>query len=1003
MGRISIFYLIFAIISIITTEFACNGDANLTHCLESNREALIEFRNGLKDPENRLSSWHGSNCCQWWGIRCDNRTGAVAVIDLHHPNYATEEYRYEFWNLSGEIRPSLLKLESLTYLDLSYTTFQDIPIPEFFGSLKNLRYLNLSYAGFSGIIPPNLGNLSSLKYLDVSSEFSSLSVDNLQWMTGLVSLKHLEMNRVTLSLVGSSWIEVLNKFPFLTELHLSQCSLSGSISSLRSVNFTSLEVIDLNFNSFNSKFPDWLANLTSLVHVGMSRSALHGRIPLGLSELPSLRYLDLGFNDLSASCFQLFRGSWRKIEVLNFATNQLHRKLPSSIGNITFLTDIDLHVNNVDGGIPSSIGRLCNLKYFDFSYNNLTGSLPELLEGTGDCVSKSLLYLKLSNNRLIGKLPEWLGHLENLVELELGDNLLGGPIPASLGKLSELSILDVSSNHLTGTISEVHFAKLRKLKSLYFSSNSLILNVSSNWVPPFKVTELDMSSCHLGPSFPTWLESQRELVFLDLSNASISGAIPAWFWDITSSMLALNVSRNQLRGQLPNPLNVISYFSDFSFNLFEGPIPHSIVQIGLLDLSNNQFSGPIPQNITISGLIFLSISNNQLTGQIPSTIGEMHDLVIINLSWNNLTGSIPSSIGNCSSLEALDLGHNSLSGVIPNSLGQLKQIQSLHLNDNMLSGEVPYSFMNLSSLQNLDLGNNYLSGNILPLFGESFTDLRILRLRWNAFSGGIPTELSHLSSLQVLDLAHNNLTGTIPVGLGDLKAMAQENKVNQYLLYGYKVHYYEESLVVNMKGGTLTYTKTLSLVTSIDLSENNLNGDFPVDITKLSGLVALNLSSNQISGRIPENISSLRQLSSLDLSSNKLSGAIPPSMPSLTFLGYLNLSDNNFSGAIPYTGQMMTFSESAYAGNPGLCGPPLVVKCQGEDSYQPKNVENENGDVFIDKWFYLSVGLGFAVGLLAPYLIIATRKSWSDAYFSFVDKIVYRLPCVRYRGAIRKW
>ncbi|XP_059650472.1 receptor-like protein EIX1 [Cornus florida] len=1028
MERFSDLYLIFATISIITAEFACND------CLESNREALIEFKNGLRDPENRLSTWHGSNCCQWWGIRCDNRAGAVTVIDLHNPfppsfDSAT---RYGFWNLTGEIRPSLLKLESLIYLDLSFNTFQDIPIPEFLGSLKNLQYLNLSKAGFSGIIPPNLGNLSSLKYLDVSSEFNSLSIDNLQWMTGLVSLKHLEINQVDLSLVGSSWVEVLNALPFLAELHLSQSSLSGSISSPSSINFTALEVVDLSYNSFNSKFPDWLANLSSLVHVDISNSALHGRIPLGLSELQSIRYLNLaGNSNLNASCFDLFNGSWRKIEVLNFASNKLHGKLPSAIGNMTFLTDFDLFSNNVEGGIPSSIGKLCKL----ITGNNLTGSLPELLEGTENCVSKnpfpSLLYLRLSNNRLVGKLPEWLSQLQNLVDLGLDNNLIGGPIPASLGtlqnltnmelggneftgtlpesfgQLSELSALDVSSNHLKGTISEVHFSKLSKLKILLFSSNSFILNVSSNWVPPFQVRNLDMGSCQLGPSFPAWLESQKELSFLDISNATISGSIPIWFWDISSNLSLLNVSLNQLVGQLPNPLNVASFSDiDFSSNLFEGPLPLPIVQIELLDLSNNQFSGPIPQNISKSmpELIFLSISINQLTGQIPSTIGEMLSLEVIDLSGNNLTGSIPSSIGNCSFLKALDLGNNSLSGVIPSSLGQLKLLRSFHLNGNIFSGEVPTSFMNLSSLETLDLGNNWLSGNILSLFGDGFTNLRILSLRSNAFSGGIPTQLSHLSSLQVLDLAKNNLTGSIPASLGDLKAVAQEHKVNQYLLYGmYMGRYYEESLVVCINGGPQKYTKTLSLVTTIDLSGNNLTGDFPVDITKLSGLVALNLSSNQISGQIPENISSLRQLSSLDLSSNKLSGAIPSSMPSLTFLGYLNLSDNNYSGRIPYTGQMTTFSESAYAGNPGLCGPPLVVKCKGEDSDQPKTIENDNGDNFIDKWFYLSVGLGFAVGLLVPYLIIATRKPWSDAYFSFVDKVVFRLPCVKNRRAKHKW
>lgn len=209
--------------------------------------------------------------------------------------------------------------------------------------------------------------------------------------------------------------------------------------------------------------------------------------------------------------------------------------------------------------------------------------------------------------------------------------------------------------------------------------------------------------------------------------------------------------------------------------------------------------------------------------------------------------------------------------------------------------------------------------------------------------------------------------------------------------------YYEESLILNTKGQFQKYSKTLSLVISIDLSRNRLRGDFPIEITKLLGLVVLNLSMNEISGQIPQRISDLRQLASLDLSSNKLNGTIPQSMSLLTFLGYLNLSNNDLFGTIPITGQIGTFSPGSFEGNRGLCGAPLVVKCRSEDSNQGKNVdegENENGDGFVDKWF-LSIGIGFAVGILVPFMILAIRKPWSNAYFNLVEKIVRKLLGVK--------
>ncbi|XVF06859.1 hypothetical protein REPUB_Repub06bG0087400 [Reevesia pubescens] len=261
--------LLLTVLCVITGEYVCTGDSHLGDCSKSDLEALFDFKNDLNDPENRLSSWKGSNCCHWHGIGCNNSTGAVIMIDLHNPYPINSESssRYGFWNLSGDISPtpSLLNLKSLQYLALSLNNHNDISIPEFLGSLKNLRYLNLSKAEFSGVIPASLGNLSSLQFLDVSSEFGILSSDSLEWVAGLVSFKNLAMNKVDLSIVGSGLVGMLSRLSFLNELHLSECQLSGSVSSLNPVNLTSLSVLDLSSNSFSSEFPDWLVNISSLI------------------------------------------------------------------------------------------------------------------------------------------------------------------------------------------------------------------------------------------------------------------------------------------------------------------------------------------------------------------------------------------------------------------------------------------------------------------------------------------------------------------------------------------------------------------------------------------------------------------------------------------------------------------------------------------------------------------------------------------------------------------
>lgn len=282
-------------------------------------------------------------------------------------------------------------------------------------------------------------------------------------------------------------------------------------------------------------------------------------------------------------------------------------------------------------------------------------------------------------------------------------------------------------------------------------------------------------------------------------------------------------------------------------------------------------------------------------------------------------------------------------------------------------------------LEILDLSYNKLWGNILAWIGAAFTSLRILELRSNAFSRGLLFYLSNLSSLHILNLAENKLSGSIPSTLGDLKAMAKNKYLSPYLYRLYiSFKSFEDSLIVKTKGQDLEYKEFLSLVVSIDISSNNFSGEFPKEITKLSTLMILNLSRNHIIGSIPQNIWRLHELTSLDLSSNNLFGIIPSSMSSLTFLSYLNLSNNNFSGKIPFIGQMTTFDEPAFARNPCLCGPPLVAKCQGDylDQRQGKsNIDDENDNKFIDQWFYLSIGLGFATGILSPFFILGIKKS----------------------------
>ncbi|OMO92970.1 Leucine-rich repeat, typical subtype [Corchorus olitorius] len=952
-----------------TIKFASCESQNVS-CIAMEREALLNFKQGLTDPSGRLSSWRGENCCTWAGVKCSNKSGNH-VIRLKLPNLHSSDPDFDgsAFALGGKIHPSLLKLKYLNYLDLSMNNFEGVPIPNFFQSLKTLRYLNLSGASFGGSLPSFLGNLTSLRYLDLGSCFSDSNKNDLHWLSTLSNLRHLNLGSVDLSNAKDYWLEAVSMIPSLEELHLPACGLSILPPSLPHVNLSSLLVFDLSNNGFNSSIPSWLFNLTSLEYLNLNSNNLEGEIPDGFAGMEFLQSLDLSEN--------------------SFLEGTLSKR---------------------------NLGSLCNLRVLDLSFNKISGDIVEFTNGLSQCNNNSssrLESLHLGYNQLGGILPDSLGHLRNLrrlllmqnsfssipesignlsslQEFYLSENGMKGSIPTSIGQLSSLVSLDVKNNQFEGVITESHFCNLTSLKELsirqIFSNITLIFNVSSNWVPPFKLTYINFKSCLVGPQFPTWLRNQTELKSVAIWHAGISGTIPDWFWNLDLVLDELDFSYNQLTGTVPSTIKFRPGGIVFlNFNKFIGPLPLLSSNLSSFHLDNNMFSGPIPHDIgdKMPLLSDFDISFNSLTGSIPSSISNLTSLLTFVVSGNKLTGSIPDIWNNIPALYVIDMSNNSLSGEIPQSLGSLTGLEILRLSSNKLVGELPFTLQNCTKIRNLDLGDNRLSGKIPTWIGESMSSLLVLSLRSNMFTGEIPRTLCNLSLLHILDLGENNLSGSIPHCIGNMTGFSTAIDDVRY----------EAQLWIVAKGRDLFYDTNLYLVNNLDLSSNNLSGNLPEELTNLSRLGTLNLSMNYLTGKIPEDIGLLQRLETLDLSRNKLSGIIPPSMVSMTSLNHLNLSYNNLSGKIPTANQFQTLIDpSIYEGNSGLCGKPLVTKCNGDDetSKSPDIVgskDDENEMV----WFYISMGPGFVVGFWAVCGPLVVKKSWRRIYFGFLDKMKDKL------------
>ncbi|MBA0734844.1 hypothetical protein Gogos_018734 [Gossypium gossypioides] len=315
------------------------------------------------------------------------------------------------------------------------------------------------------------------------------------------------------------------------------------------------------------------------------------------------------------------------------------------------------------------------------------------------------------------------------------------------------------------------------------------------------------------------------------------------------------------------------------------------------------------------------------------------------------------------SLGVLNLGRNNLSGIIPDTFSESCQLQTLHLNQNRLEGKVPKSLANCKMLEVLDIGNNLINGSF-PCHLTSIAMLRVLVLRSNNFSGHIDCsgDNSGWKMLQIFDLASNNFSGKLHLTcLGTWDAMQPNRDKNQSELKDLRFEgealdpfYYQDSIIVTIKGLELELVKILTIFTTIDISCNNFEGPIPEVIGTFKALYSLNFSHNAFSGPIPVFFGNLRELESVDLSSNSL-------------------------------------HEASFENNAGLCGPPLKATC----GVPPAKTDNPSDARSTINWNYISAETGFCFGFGVSVTLLIFWKRWRKWYFERMDRALsWIFPCL---------
>ncbi|XP_034679882.1 disease resistance protein RPV1-like [Vitis riparia] len=406
-----------------------------------------------------------------------------------------------------------------------------------------------------------------------------------------------------------------------------------------------LKVIDLSHSdhlvdiSSISSMP----NLETLELTGCERLE---SLPRNLHKLECLQTLSCnGCSNLKS--FPEIKEEMRSLRKLNLSHTGI-TELPSSIGNLNGLEDLDLGYCRNLLSLPDSIYSLSSLRTLDLVECSELVGFPDINIGS----LKALEYLDLSWCENLESLPNSIGGLSSLQTLLLKrcSKLKGFP-DINIGSLKALESLD--------------FSCCRNLESLPVS----IYNLSS--LKSLKVTNCpklkEMLEMKLGIDPSPWLFSP---VTCHISNSKI-------IWDDGfSSLEALNPQC--LLSSLVE-LSVRKFYG-MEKDILSGSFHLSSLQILSLGNFPSMAEGILDKIFHLSSLVKLSLTKCKLKEEgIPSDIRNLSPLQQLSLrDCNLMEGKILNHICHLTSLEELYLGWNHFSS-IPAGISRLSNLKALDL------------------------------------------------------------------------------------------------------------------------------------------------------------------------------------------------------------------------------------------------------------------------------------------------------------------------------------
>ncbi|GJN05786.1 hypothetical protein PR202_ga23450 [Eleusine coracana subsp. coracana] len=834
--------------------------------------ALLSFKaaaisGGYDDP---LASWNDSigGCCNWEGVRCRGRHQRVVALTL--PSHG----------LTGVLSPAI-------------------------GNLSSLRTLNISFNGFSGEIPASLSRLRRLHILDLShNTFSGKLPVNL---TSCINLKTmcLRFNQLR----GCVPSEIGNKLMGLKILTLGP--LPSNVGNLRNLNF-----LNLNGNQLSGDIPDEIGELVVLQELWLANNSFDGSMPQSLSNIKGLTTLSLSMNKLSGS-------------------------IPDVLEDLTSLSELDISFNNLQGEVPKE-GIFRNLANLSIEGNNeFCGGMPQLILPPCQINSKLMSKQRSHSPPLVEEQYERVSYhaLANGTNGFSEANLLG---KGSFGAVYKCTFQD----ERTITAVKVFNLELSGSTRSFVAECEALRRVRHRCL--LKTITCCSSINHQGQEF-------KALVFEFMPNGSLN----RWLHPQSGTPTLGNTLT--LAQRLDIAIDIMDAM-DYLHNHCQPPIVHCDIKPSNILIAEDMRArvGDFGISRILPKSAYSTLSNSNSTigirgsigyvapeygeGSPISTIGDVYSLGILLLEL--FTGRSPT---NDMFRGYLDLRKFS-ADALPDRVWDIADTAMwLHIDthDRTTRSRIENCLISATSC----IGERYLKhAKGLVVFVLKSTHNDQLRTVYNEHGDGASTidlpDTNHHPSIAgwlkpvtstkatgmttmrpvncMLLLVSFSMTATLLVAdeaasllafkaaaisgaNGDMLASWNGSSASRFcswegVMCGRK-HRRVVALNLSSRGlngvvspaiGNLTFLRL------VNLSFNGLNGDIPASLGRLHRLQVLDLSNNAFSGKLPANLSSCTRLKYMYLRFNQLHGRLPPELgDKLAHLRVLNLQNNSLTGTIP--------------------------------------------------------------------------------------------------------